>query len=329
MANKNYLKNKKESFFSKFINCVLTLLLAYVIGSQVCTEANNNLRIAQVSDAHFSSYESNTSYKMLENSSELLDDVIMQINTSGAYDFVMFTGDLVNTPKTSELELFIKHANKLMYPWYAIDGNHDIGIDGPLTKEKFMSVLGENNSKMKQKNIYYSFTPKRGYRVICLDSIIDTRVTTNGRISSEQLEWLKSELDKYKNETIIICTHVPVIEPFSSPNHKMENEYELKRILKFHPNPIIVLQGHYHAAKLIQNDNLLVIACPSLVSFPNAFRVININSSKKKVKVDVFLKETSLKEVQTHARVRLMGTQILYGEEEDRNNSFELRRENI
>jgi 3',5'-cyclic AMP phosphodiesterase CpdA len=117
----------------------------------------------------------------------------------------MFTGDLVNTPKTSELELFIKHANKLMYPWYAIDGNHDIGIDGPLTKEKFMSVLGENNSKMKQKNIYYSFTPKRGYRVICLDSIIDTRVTTNGRISSEQLEWLKSELDKYKNETIIIC----------------------------------------------------------------------------------------------------------------------------
>ena len=327
MAKKSYKKNQEETFFTKLVNCVLTLLLAYLIGSQVCTAANNNLRIAQVSDAHFSSYEDNTSYKMLKNSSELLDDVIMQINTSGAYDFVIFTGDLINTPKISELELFLKHADKLVYPWYAIDGNHDIGVDGPLTKTKFISVLGENNDKMKQKNIYYAFTPKRGYRVICLDSIIDNKVTTNGRISAEQLEWLQKELNTYKKETIILCTHVPVVEPYSSPSHKLENEYELKRVLKSHTNPIIVLQGHYHAARLVQNDNILIIACPSLVSFPNAFRVVNVNTTKNKVKVDVFLKETNLKEVQTHARVRLMGTQLLYGEDADRNNSFELRRE--
>ncbi len=327
MAKESYKKKKKESFFSKFVNFVLTIVLACLIGSQVCPAANNNLRIAQISDAHFSSFEDNTSYKMLKDSASVLDDAIMQINTSGAYDFVIFTGDLINKPKTSELEKFIKHANNLVYPWYAIDGNHDICIDGPLTKNKFISVLGENNPKMKQKNIYYAFTPKRGYRVICLDSIIDNKITTNGKISEDQLDWLQKELDKYKNETIIICTHVPIIEPYSSPSHKMENEYELRRVLKSHTNPIIVLQGHYHAARLIQNDNMLIIACPSLVSFPNAFRVININSNKKNVKVDVFLKETNMKEVQTHARVRLMGTQLLYGEESDRNGSFELRRE--
>ena len=329
MANKNIKKKEKESFFTKFVNFVLTLVLAFFIGSQISTEANNNLRIAQISDAHFSSYEKNTSYKMLENSSSLLDDAIMQINTSGAYDFVIFTGDLINTPKVSELEAFLKHTKNLVYPWYAIDGNHDISIDGPLNKKKFISVLGESNSKMKQKNIYYAFTPKRGYRVICLDSIIDNKITTNGRISKEQLDWLKKELDTYKKETIILCTHVPITEPYSSTSHKMENEYELKRVLKTHTNPVIVLQGHYHAARLFQNENILVISCPSLVSFPNAFRVININTGKKKVKVDVFLKETNLKEVQTHARVRLMGTQMLYGEETDRNNSFELRREDI
>ena len=32
-----------------------------------------------------------------------MDDVIFQINTSGPYDFVMFTGDLVNKPKETEL----------------------------------------------------------------------------------------------------------------------------------------------------------------------------------------------------------------------------------
>lgn len=329
MAKESYKKKEKETFFTKLVNFVLTIIVACLIGSQMTSAANNNLRIAQISDAHFSSYEDNTSYKILKDSGDILDDAITQINTSGAYDFIMFTGDLINTPKISELEIFTKHANNLIYPWYAIDGNHDISIDGPLTKNKFMSVLADNNDRMKQKSIYYAFTPKRGYRVICLDSIIKTKITTNGRISEEQLNWLREELNKYKKETIILCTHVPVVEPYSSSTHKMENEYELKRILKTHKNPIIVLQGHYHAARLLQNENLLIISCPSLVSYPNAFRVININSTKNKVKVDVFLKETSLKDIQMRARIRLMGTQLLYGEESDRNGSFELRREDI
>ena len=330
MAKESYKKEKKkESFGTKVVNFILTIALACFIGSQVSPAANNNLRFAQISDAHFSSYENDTSYKMLSESGNILDDAIAQINTSGAYDFVIFTGDLINTPKVSELELFLKHANNLVYPWYAIDGNHDIGIDGPLTKKKFMSVIGQTNSRMKGENIYYTFSPKKGYYVICLDSIIDYKITTNGEISEEQLNWLQKELDKHKKDTIILCTHAPIIEPFSSPNHKIINEYEVRRVLKSHKNPIIVLQGHYHAARLRQENNMLIISCPSLVSFPNAFRVINVNTTKNKVKVDVFLKETNLKEVQTHARVRLMGTQLLYGEESDRNASFELRREDI
>ena len=318
-------KRKKESFLSKIINCVLTLLIACVIGSQVCTAANNNLRVAQVSDAHFSSFEENTSYKFLKKSPELLDDVIFQINTSGPYDFVMFTGDLVNKPKLSELEKFISHANNLVYPWYAIDGNHDISIDGPLTKRKFLETLAANNDNMQQENIYYAFTPKKGFRVICLDSIIDYKLTSNGEISNEEFMWLTQELEKHAKDTVIVCSHVPIIEPFSSPNHKMQNEYEVRKLLKTHKNPVIVLQGHYHTTKIIQDDNMLVVACPSLVTYPNAFRVININSNKQRTMVDVYLKETNLKDIQSRSKLRLMGTERLYGEESDRNASFELK----
>ena len=318
-------KRKKESFFSKIINCVLTLLIACAIGSQVCTAANNNLRVAQVSDAHFSSFEENTSYKFLKKSPELLDDVIFQINTSGPYDFVMFTGDLVNKPKVSELEKFITHANNLVYPWYAIDGNHDISIDGPLTKRKFLETLAANNDNMQQENIYYAFTPKKGFRVICLDSIIDYKLTSNGEISNEEFIWLTQELEKHAKDTVIVCSHVPIIEPFSSPNHKMQNEYEVRKLLKTHKNPLIVLQGHYHTTKIIQDDNMLVVACPSLVTYPNAFRVININSNKQRTLVDVYLKETNLKDIQSRSKLRLMGTERLYGEESDRNASFELK----
>lgn len=318
-------KRKKESFFSKIINCVLTLLIACAIGSQVCTAANNNLRVAQVSDAHFSSFEENTSYKFLKKSPELLDDVIFQINTSGPYDFVMFTGDLVNKPKVSELEKFISHANNLVYPWYAIDGNHDISIDGPLTKRKFLETLAANNDNMQQENIYYAFTPKKGFRVICLDSIIDYKLTSNGEISNEEFIWLTQELEKHAKDTVIVCSHVPIIEPFSSPNHKMQNEYEVRKLLKTHKNPLIVLQGHYHTTKIIQDDNMLVVACPSLVTYPNSFRVININSNKQRTLVDVYLKETNLKDIQSRSKLRLMGTERLYGEESDRNASFELK----
>lgn len=318
-------KHKKESFFSKIINCVLTLLIACAIGSQVCTAANNNIRVAQVSDAHFSSFEENTSYKFLKKSGELLDDVIFQINTSGPYDFVMFTGDLINKPKVSELEKFISHANNLIYPWYAIDGNHDISIDGPLTKRKFLATLAEANDNMQQENIYYAFTPKKGFRVICLDSIIDYKLTSNGEISNEEYLWLTQELEKHAKDTVIVCSHVPIVEPFSSPNHKMQNEYEVRKLIKSHKNPVIVLQGHYHTTKIIKDDNMLVVACPSLVTYPNAFRVININSNKQRTLVDVYLKETNLKDIQSRSKLRLMGTERLYGEESDRNASFELK----
>lgn len=319
-------KKKRESFFSKIVNFTLTILIACAIGSQVCTAANNNLRIAQVSDAHFSSFEENTSYKFLKKSGELLDDVIFQINTSGPYDFVMFTGDLVNYPKISELQKFTSHVNNLIYPWYAIAGNHDISIDGHLTKDKFIATLAQANDNMNQKHIYYAFTPKKGFRVICLDSIIDYKLTANGEISNEEFIWLKEELDEHEKDTIIVCTHVPIIEPYSSSNHKMLNEYEVRKLLKTHKNPLIVLQGHYHCVKIRQDENMLVITSPSLVTYPNAFRVININSNKNRTLVDVYLKETNLKDIQTRSKLRLMGTEKLYGEECDRNASFELGR---
>ena len=326
MSKKSYKKEKRETFSQKFTNFVLTILIASIISTQICTAANNNLRLAQVSDAHFSSFEENTSYKFLKKSPELLDDVVFQINTSGPYDFVMFTGDLVNKPKTTELEKFLSHANKLQPNWYAINGNHDIAIDGPLTKAKFREMLRENNKNMKFNKNYYAFTPKKGFRVICLDSIIDYKLTSNGEISKKQYEWLTNELDNHKKDTVIICTHVPIDEPYSSSNHKMLNEYEIKSLLKSYKNPIIILQGHYHCVRARQDSNIIYITSPSLVTFPNAFRVVNINSNKDRTLVDVFLKETNLKNIQSRSKLRLFGIDSLYGEEKDRNTTFEIKK---
>ena len=72
---------------------------------------------------------------------------------------------------------------------------------------------------------------------------------------------------------------------------------------------------------------MLVITCPSLVTYPNAFRIININTNKKRTLVDVYLKETNLKDIQARSKLRLFGSERLYGDESDRNATFELGRE--
>jgi len=326
MSKKAYKKEKKESFSQKFKNFILTILVACLISSQMCTAANNNLRLAQVSDVHFSTFEENTSYKFLKKSSELLDDVVFQINTSGPYDFVMFTGDLVNKPKREELVKFLGHASKITYPWYAINGNHDISIDGPLTKKEFCKILNSHNKYMSTEKLYYAFTPKKGFRVICLDSIIDYKLTSNGEIDEKQLQWLKKELDEHKKDVVVICTHVPIKEPYSSSDHKMENDYDIRRLLSSYDNAIIVFQGHYHCVRACQDENVIYLTSPSLVTYPNGFRVVNINANKKRVLVDVFLKETNLKDIQSRSKLRLLGAATLYGDESDRNTTFEIKK---
>lgn len=326
MTKKSYKKEKKESFGQKFVNFLLTIVLACAISSQMCTAANNNLRIAQISDAHFSSFEENTSYKMLKNSDALLDDAILQLNTSGPYDFVIFSGDLINCPQKSELEKFISHIKKLNYPWYAINGNHDVAIGGDLTKKCFKQMLNSENKYMQGESPYYAFTPKRGYRVLCLDSVIDYKVTTNGEISKEQIDWIKDELDNHNKDVVVICTHVPIDEPFASPGHELQNEYAIKSLLRSYNNPIIVLQGHYHCVRARQSNNIIYISSPSLVTYPNGFRVININSNKDRTLVDVFFKETNLKDIQLRAKLRVLGAEKLSGQEDDRNVTFEIKK---
>lgn len=61
----------------------------------------------------------------------------------------------------------------------------------------------------------------------------------------------KKELDSCsKDDTVLMFMHVPIVEPFASPNHRMRNAIVLKQLIESYKFPIGVFQGHYHAAKL-------------------------------------------------------------------------------
>lgn len=321
-------RRKKKNTFFEFLSNVIMLFLFVVItawGIQITNAATTTLKFAQISDAHYSSHGINNGYRMSKESPDLLDDAIRQVNATQNIDFVMFTGDLINVPFERELTSALKHIN-LNAPWYFVFGNHDTCVGGFLTKKVYMKILSAKNKNLRNKSSYYTFSPKAGYKVIALDTIITSRLTANGRIDDEQVAWLKKELAKSNNETIIIFTHVPIIEPFSSPSHKLLNDKEIYDLLKAQDKPILVFSGHYHTTKVIKDGKMLFVNTPSLVSYPNAFRIATIKNQKNKVVAELQFKETELKEVQTKAKLMSFNSKTYYGDGKDRTQTFELER---
>ena len=313
---RNNKYKKKEGFFTKLVNGIITICLtAGMLWGLQAYSGVTSLKFAQVSDVHFLENGSNTTFKMVGESPRLLDDAIEQINEQSDLDFVIFTGDLIDKSFEKELRAMLPHLNKLNTPWYFAFGNHDRCVGGYLTTLVYLDMVRDANPNFKFKKAYYSFEPKKNYKVIVLDDIITTEITSNGYVDEEQLKWLKKELDSSKNDTVLIFMHVPVVEPFASPNHRLRNATALKQLIESYKNPIGVFQGHYHATKITQHDNVLYVNSPALVSYPNAFRIVNVSNHKDKVVFDFTWKETRETTIQKMAKILAFSSSIYTGAE--------------
>lgn len=314
-------KRKKESNLMNTIkNWTISILLAGAMffGLQ-CYSSTSSLRFAQLSDTHFYTGTDNTTYKMIGRSGELLDDAISQINETPNLSFVMFTGDLIDKPFEKELSAFLPHTEKINAPWYFAFGNHDTMVGGYLNPKLYMELVNKYNKNYKFEKTYYSFVPQKGYKAIVLDSIIRDRLTSNGRLGDEQLAWLDNELAKSQKDTVLIFMHVPVLEPYVSPNHRLLDADKMEAVLGKYKNPIAVFQGHYHGAKITQKGNILYVSCPSMVTYPNAFRMITITNYRNKVVFDIQEKETRHKDIQKLAKLLIFASDFYTGGESDRN----------
>lgn len=319
-------RSKKDNFSSKIKNALFTIMLTAIMLCGLQVYSASCLKFAQVSDVHFYTGENNTSYKMIAESGKLLDDAVNQINETPNISFVMFTGDQIDKSFEKELKAFLPHAQRLNAPWYITFGNHDTCIGGYLTPKVYLDMVNKANPNFEYKKPYYSFVPQKGYKAIVLDTIIRDRLTSNGYIEKEQIEWLDNELKKSQKDVILIFMHVPIVEPFPSPNHKLLNANEVQTVLEKYKNPIAVFQGHYHATKITQQNNILYVSTPSMVSYPNAFRIINISNHRNKVVFDIQMKETNEKNVQKLAKLLVFASSLYTGEEKDQSYTYTIKK---
>lgn len=288
------------------------------------------LKFAQVSDVHLSDAP-DTTYKVLSHSKELFDAAIKDLNNIKGLDFVVFTGDMVNEPQKKLYKDFFTSLTRLDYPSLLVFGNHDavktVLDTDYLDKETVHSIIQRSNPYQDYGKPYFAYSPNKDYRIIVLDTTTGYEHESNGYLPDEQLNFLDSEISKNQDKVIIIFQHHPVIEPFKSTDHRILNANAYLDVLKkYEKVPIAIFAGHYHAAKIIRRGNVLHVASPSLVTYPNAFRTVTITNYKDRVIFNFYFHETSLKSVQEKSKAGLIASAAFSGLPSDRNNELMIRK---
>ena len=322
------MRKKKTQQKSNFLSNILIVLVALLVFFQLnLTSQAETLKFAQFSDSHISDRTTDSSYKYLTLSKDILKDAVYQVNLMSNIDFVFHTGDGVDAPKKSLVEEFISEMNMLNVPWYMSFGNHDISVGGDVSKDYYLEQLRDNNKNFIYDTPYYSFEPKKGFKVIALDTIISDRITANGNIYPVEKEWLAKEIEETPQDTLIlIFSHVPIKEPYPSKHHRLENEDDIQKLLKSYDRPFAVFNGHYHITKIRRDDKILYVSSPALVGYPYAFRVVNITNGKNKIVVKLDYKQSGLERLKQEGSGSIIGKALYLGAEGDRNTVVEINK---
>lgn len=304
--------------FKNFL-IMLSVMIITTLSVYAFSFRNMTLDFVHISDTHITN-RPDTSYKALSSSSLLLRDAVDQINKIQSLDFVLFTGDMTDSANDENFELFYNSISRLKYPHLNAFGNHD--FYGNMNKDEVIKTVKHYNKNYIFNDTYYAITPKTDYRIIVLDSSIKNENTSNGKLSAEQLKFLDNELLENQDKIVVIAMHHPSVEPFVSIDHSLLNAKEFNEILLKYKNPIIVLSGHYHAAKIRKIGNIVFVSTPSLVTYPMACRHIKIVNFKDRVKYNFEFINTTLEDIKEQNRQNVISYSALAGLERDRNVEF-------
>lgn len=225
------------------------LLSLFLLIQMVILFGQNDFSFAFVPDLHLRP-DSSTLEKFQWLSTEL--------NTMHP-DFVLMGGDMIYTAKnvndkkaTLLFDLLDKELGKLQMPVYLTMGNHEtVGITGESGIDKTNPMWGKRMYEERYNSRYYSFNYE-GWKFFVLDGIkiLEKERNYTSGVDSVQIDWIKDELGKTREETpIIITIHTPLINPHaitSSGSMALSaNSETVLNLFKDH-NLRIVLQGHNH-----------------------------------------------------------------------------------
>lgn len=158
----------------------------------------------------------------------IFGEIIAEVNKSNA-SFLIHNGDMVDHGYASEWSSFFKLKEKLKVPFHPVPGNHDV-YNG---RDQYVKQMGK---------LYYSFDYKNA-RFFLIDN-------ARGKISSEQLKWLKDDLRKISSKMIFFVMHQAPKSSFSDhtmsgSSLNLEGAKEILALAKIY-RVSAIFSGHVH-----------------------------------------------------------------------------------
>lgn len=206
----------------------------------------NVIKIGQISDLHIGEDE------------KLVQGIDVRANFMTALksksmegiDLLVLSGDLANEDgETGAYKYVFEKIKELPVPVCVIPGNHD-------RLDVMKSYFGLED-KVRDGKCYYKYEI-RGRTLFFLDSAC-------GTVSREQLDWLKEEAAKIKDEVLLFMHHPPCLcnHRFMDLKYSLKNIDEVQETLSSITNLKHIFTGHYHSDFRLKVNGKEVHVAPS------------------------------------------------------------------
>ena len=255
-----------------------------------CEEAMTGFRVkfAQISDMHLMPPGGCRCKWMPGEPEDLLQQALLQVRDIPDLDFVVFTGDLVDSADCASYNRLDEIVRQLPVPYFFSVGNHDIDDrngrvpPGKVGRSQFVDWCRSHFNLLASDTGFADFVtfPKPGLALICIDASLGPCPKPQGMIRPEQLAWLSEQLDELADDMVVVAIHQPPLASVLFRNHRIvpEQSRDLCQVLGQHRYVAAVLSGHLHTPKRYRKGNTAFLTTPPLVGPVSAFRTIELEA---------------------------------------------------
>lgn len=166
-----------------------------------------------------------------------VEDVFSKMNERTGARFAMFSGDITQRGKPSELQEFQHKMLRLSLPIFTTLGNHELGdSDVP-----YHDYFGRGSQSFRFHGVRFTF----------LDSASAT-------LDAEVYGWLEDWLDAARSENHLVFMHVPPLDPFGIRNGAFSSRAEAAKLLSLlgRGRVDMTFYGHIHSYYAFENAGI-------------------------------------------------------------------------
>lgn len=249
----------------KKIVCLILILF-----SLTCPSQAENVKFIQVTDVHLTADNAHYLEQFVEDVNENFKDI----------DFIVFTGDNIDSANQKELQRFLDIITNLQIKPYVLVGNHDLLKSNDMAKKDYMKQVRKKLGFYHPNKTNYVFK-KKNVIFIAMNGVKEVIPGPNGYFRKDELTWLDKKLSQYSNEKVVILQHFPLLDT-KVKGHNLYRKEDYQKILEKHSNVVSVVSGHYHENRELQDGDIYHIITKNF-SNNTYYKIIEIDTENNMV----------------------------------------------